>query len=55
VVKSLTVPGKCFAISDGDRPGNPNKNGNHDTTCTVNMAQASNAAPVSNQGFNTSN
>ncbi len=23
VVKSVTVPGKCFAISDGDRPGDP--------------------------------
>jgi hypothetical protein len=23
VVKTVTVPGKCYAISDGDRPGNP--------------------------------
>jgi hypothetical protein len=23
VVKSVIVPGKCYAISDGDRPGNP--------------------------------
>ncbi len=23
MVKSVTVPGKCYAISDGDRPGDP--------------------------------
>ncbi len=23
MVKSVTVPGKCYAISDSDRPGNP--------------------------------
>ncbi len=26
MVKSVTVPGKCFAICDGDRPGNPKIN-----------------------------
>ncbi len=25
MVKSVTVPGKCYAISNGDRQDNPNK------------------------------
>ncbi len=26
MVKSMTVPGKCYTISDGDRQDNPNRN-----------------------------
>jgi hypothetical protein len=51
VLQNFTVRGKILCESCK----NINKNGDHDTTCTVNMAQASNDALVSNQGYHISN
>jgi hypothetical protein len=51
VSQNFTVRGEILC----DSCKSINKNGDHDTTCTVNMAQTSNDALVSNQEYHISN